>query len=275
MEGVDASYDNNGANAAAMKKDLEKLVTTLTTSLQDCQDNEADRLSDVPSPVLSEGSKIYKEELQLKAATIAKTCEAHSTDLAIHEELLGDNARRWAQLESADKAVKDEQGEIEKSIEDYKESSEETRSSVNARVDADAAWPSWLVPVIGAAAGLVVLLIIVAVVMSKSGGGGGKGGKGGMSSSWGDQSQSVVAFENPVYDEQGGGQFNAPAAMQEEEESGGLYDEPETLSAPAGNNAGGGYLDVEPEEDEESENESEEESEEDEEEESSDGDSDE
>merc|ERR1712070_1002390 len=130
---------------------------------------------------------------------------------------------------------------------------EETRSAVNARVIADAAWPSWLVPVIGAAGGLVVLLIIVAVVMSKSGGGGGGGHKGGMSQNWGDQSQSVVAFENPV------------------------YDEPETLSAPAENNAGGGYLDVEPEEEEEEEESAEEEESEEEssEEESSDGDSDE
>jgi hypothetical protein len=277
MEGVDTSYDNNGANAASMKMDLEKLVATLTKNLKDCQDHEADRLADVPSPVLSEGSKIYKEELALKAATIAKTCEAHSTDLGIAEGLLGDNARRWAAAEGADKAVKDEQEEIEESIEGYKATSEETRSAVNARVIADAAWPSWLVPVIGAAGGLVVLLVIVAVVMSKSGGGGGGGGhKGGMSQNWGDQSQSVVAFENPVYDEQGGaGQFNAPE--MEEEESGGLYDEPETLSAPAENNAGGGYLDVEPEEEEEEEESAEEEESEEEssEEESSDGDSDE
>ena len=48
-----------------------RLVATLTKNLKDCQDHEADRLADVPSPVLSEGSKIYKEELALKAATIA------------------------------------------------------------------------------------------------------------------------------------------------------------------------------------------------------------
>merc|ERR1711865_168525 len=139
----------------------------------------------------------------------------------------------------SDEEAVEKQIELEASIEEYKEDAETVRSALAARSELDDAWPVWLLPVIAGGGGLVFILIIVAAVMSCSGGGGG-GGNGG-SQNWGDQSQSVVAFENPVYDEQVGGGGGLS----------GLYDEPETLAPAAENDAGGGYLDVEPEASEE------------------------
>jgi len=250
MAEVAKSLKANYNDELAMKAALESQKTSQTAAVTACTETEEDRLSDVPSPVLTEGSDIFKEELELKARTIVATCKPHAADVAVTDALLAWNAVRWNMAKQSDEEAVEKQIELEASIEEYKEDAETVRSALAARSELDDAWPVWLLPVIAGGGGLVFILIIVAAVMSCSGGGGG-GGNGGGSQNWGDQSQSVVAFENPVYDEQvggGGGQYDAPEV---EEEGGGLYDEPETLAPAAENDAGGGYLDVEPEASEE------------------------
>merc|ERR1711935_500369 len=94
------------------------------------------------------------------------------------------------------------------------------------------------------------LPIIPIIVIVVGGGGGGGGGGDPYASRPGDA--SVVAFENPMYDDPGQNERQNPIADADDED-GGLYDEPAFNAEEDDAAAGGGYLDVEPDEEEESE----------------------
>jgi len=101
-----------------------------------------------------------------------------------------------------------------------------------------------IIPIAAGAGGVIVILIVIIVVMSGGNNDGGSNAGPGT---------SVVAFENPMYDDPSSNDRANP--VFDEEQGGGdegLYDEP------AFNDAGdgaGGYLDVEPDEESESEEE--------------------
>merc|ERR1711935_609086 len=110
-------------------------------------------------------------------------------------------------------------------------------SAAASKAELDGALP--ILPILAGGGGLIVLLIIVIVVDSTSGGGGGSG-----DGQYRPGDASVVAFENPI------------AGMgEDDEEDGGLYDEPALNAEEAEDEAGagGGYLDVEPDEESEAE----------------------
>ena len=123
-------------------------------------------------------------------------------------------------------------------------------SAAAAQDKLDGALQSNIIPILAGGGGLIVLLIIIVVVVSTSGGGGG-GGSGDGYYRPGDA--SVVAFENPMYDDPSSSPTQNPI-MDEDEEDGGLYDEPAfNAEEPEDEAAGGGYLDVEPDEESEAE----------------------
>jgi len=123
-------------------------------------------------------------------------------------------------------------------------------SAAASKAELDGALP--ILPILAGGGGLIVLLIIVIVVVSTSGGGGGSG-----DGQYRPGDASVVAFENPMYDDPSSAPTQNPIAGmgEDDEEDGGLYDEPafnaEEAEDEAG--AGGGYLDVEPDEESEAE----------------------
>ena len=125
-------------------------------------------------------------------------------------------------------------------------------SAAASKAELEGALP--VIPILAGAGAVVVLLLVVIVIVSTGGGGG--GGGGGDDSRPGDA--SVVAFENPMYDDPGAAPRQNPiAGADDEDEDGGLYDEPafnaDEAAAAAGEDAaeGGGYLDVEPDEESE------------------------
>merc|ERR1712195_165518 len=101
-----------------------------------------------------------------------------------------------------------------------------------------------IIPIAAGAGGVIVILIVIIVVMSGGNNDGGSNAGPGT---------SVVAFENPMYDDPSNNDRANPVFDEEQGGSDeGLYDEP------AFNDAGdgaGGYLDVEPDEESESEEE--------------------
>jgi len=123
-----------------------------------------------------------------------------------------------------------------------------------SKAELDGALP--IIPILAGAGGLVVILIIIIAVVSS------KGGGGGPSDAYGRGDASVVAFENPMYDDPGHATEN-PLAGADEDDDGGLYDEPAFNAEEEADDGatGGGYLDVEPDdEDDEDDEESAEES---------------
>jgi len=110
--------------------------------------------------------------------------------------------------------------------------------------------------------GVVILLIIVVGAVTVCGAGAGGAAAGGKND-W-ENDRSVVAFENPMYDDPNAGQQRgsmkrsaskkAKAAAAMADDGGGLYDEPAFNDEPEPA-AGGGYLDVEPDDDDDEEEE--------------------
>merc|ERR1711935_108383 len=122
-------------------------------------------------------------------------------------------------------------------------------SAAASKAELDGALP--IIPILAGGGGLIVLLIIVIVVVSTSGGGGGSG-----DGQYRPGDASVVAFENPMYDDPSSAPTQNPIAGmgEDDEEDGGLYDEPAFNAEEAEDEAaGGGYLDVEPDEESEAE----------------------
>jgi len=264
----------NSQLASTEKSALEKQQKELADDVSDCNKNENTRLADVPSPVLTEGSAIYKEEVELKVKTIGATCSPFSAELAAIEKQLENNAAKFASLKAATEEAFTDSVELSDSVDEFEETGKSAiQASLNTRVAEDEAFPLLIIVIAGA--GALVLVLLVALIISSTGnsargkayGGGDQWGAGGGGG-------GNIAFENPVYDDNGGpsidGNFVAGDGGDDEEDDGGLYDEPEMFAdgegpAADGAGAGGGYLDVEPEEDDDDE-EDEEESEEDEEE---------
>jgi hypothetical protein len=125
---------------------------------------------------------------------------------------------------------------------------------------------SLMLIVVGAGVGLILIVIIaVAVIFSSGGGGGGGGGR-----SQKQNEPSVMAFENPMYEDAALPEEPVIAQAPIADDADGLYDEPafqaEPEPEPVAQDAGGGYLDVQPSdndddsEDDESESSSEDES---------------
>lgn len=110
--------------------------------------------------------------------------------------------------------------------------------AIDAEASAAAGGDLPIIPIAAGAGGVVVILIIVIVVMASKGGNQQAGPKG----------TSVVAFENPMYDDPSQGNKGNPMYDETGGDGGdeGLYDEP-AFNGEADN--GGGYLDVEPDDD--------------------------
>jgi len=161
-------------------------------------------------------------------------------------------------------ALKAEEVDTEAALDDA------TAAQGNAKSAIEPTFFDEMLNVVLVAAGVIILLIVVVgAVLISGGGGGGGGGSQGQQGNW-ENDRSVVAFENPMYDDPNAGAARAPsmkrspskkkaaAAAAMADDGGGLYDEPAFNDETP---AGGGYLDVEPDDDDdESEEESEEES---------------
>jgi len=246
------------ATQAAELNDLKQEEASLQDAYDACKAGEDKRLADVPAPVLKAGTSFYENELKIKEEVIAATCSAYAADLANTQALMAGNEGKYDALKTATDDSFATASETTSALEEFAETGQaKLQASITERVEDDDALP---IVIIAAAGGGGLLLIIIVIVVASSGGN--KGGNAGYSGSWGDQTSSVVAFENPVYDDNG--DMGGYEDDGQQDDGGGLYDEPEMFAED--NGAGGGYLDVAPDDDEEDEGseEEDEESEEDE-----------
>ena len=214
---------------------------------------------------------------------VAEYCQTDAAILTLAEaQLETHDAETALKKESAEDFTVDALDVQEFATEQY-DALAVTEQALSDRYDRDHPFP--LVAVIGGAAGAVILIIIIAVVLSGSSAP--ENTSSPFANNQGPMTQAAVAFENPMYAEHDDGYDEDGGLDDYADDGGGLYDEPEMYvdktEEPAVP-AGGGYLDVEPddedddeeedeeEEDEEQEEEEEEEEEEDDEEEESDDD---
>merc|ERR1719272_1250000 len=180
----------NSQLASTEKSALEKQQKELADDVSDCNKNENTRLADVPSPVLTEGSAIYKEEVELKVKTIGATCSPFSAELAAIEKQLENNAAKFASLKAATEEAFTDSVELSDSVDEFEETG---KSAIQA---------SPLLIIVIAGAGALVLVLLVALIISSTGnsargkayGGGDQWGAGGGGG-------GNIAFENPVYDD--------------------------------------------------------------------------
>jgi hypothetical protein len=264
-----------GSNSMASteKKKLEDAKKLLQAAVDKCKETEDNRLADVPDPILS--GKYLAEELKLKTAAIENTCRPFTAELGAIQKQLDNNQNKFDAFKTAAEEATETTKELEDEIKVFEtEKKPQMLESLNTRVEEDEAFP--LLYIVAAGAGALVLILVIALVISSTGNSARGNAYGG--DSWGSGGDNTtVAFENPVYDDNGPGQFTAGEVGGDEEEDGGLYDEPEMFAdggadAGAGAGAGGGYLDVEPDDDDEDEEDEDEDEEEDEEEDEDDDD---
>merc|ERR1711935_136907 len=243
----------NAQLASTEKSALEKQKKELEDDVSDCNKNENARLADVPSPVLVQGSAIYKEEIELKIKTIGATCAPFAAELAAIEKQLENNADKFAALKAATDEAFTDSVDLSDTVDEFEETGKSAiQSAINTRVEEDEKFP--LLIIIIAGAGALILVLLVALIISSTGNSARGKAYGGDQWGAGGGGGGNIAFENPVYDDNGpsiDGNFVAGDGGADEADGAG---------------AGGGYLDVEPEEDdddEEDEDESEEEEDED------------
>merc|ERR1719155_119503 len=196
--------------------------------------------------------------MELKEATITKTCAPYIAELAQLNKLIGSTDDNYDNLQKETDEAFMQSKDIADDLEAFEEQEKaELQASINDRVEEDEAndFPVLIVVIAGGGALVLILLVALVVSMNKSGGGGGNRDQ---YSNWGGKNDgSTVAFENPVYAGEEG-QYE-DAGGDGADEDGGLYDEPEMFgneeAADNGASAGGGYLDVSPEEEDEEEEE--------------------
>jgi len=260
QRGLSAASKDSRSNAVAEKSELERAEATLKSAVQNCQDTENRRLADVPASVLTVGSKIYKEEVELKEDTIEATCRPYVEELGIVGEQIASTDAKYDALQKATDEAFDETSTVIDELDEFEKTGKaEILASISERVTGDDAFP--LLYIIIGGAGLLILILLIALVVSSSGN---STPKQGSNQNWDNAGAgSSVAFENPVYaGEEGEEEGNY--AEEGADEAGGLYDEPEQFANPgAEDGAGGGYLDVEPDDDEDDDESEEGESEED------------
>jgi len=211
-------------------------ITTSTTTIEfnpeeDFTDEQLDEIATLDISALM----IKETEARAAAATaLSAYKDALNNDDSTKEELAVLNQA----LNDANQAVTVLQAMVEMKNEQDRELAASTAAELAGALP--------IIPILAGAGGLILILIVIIAV----GGGGGGGGGDPYASRPGDA--SVVAFENPMYDDPGQNQRQNPIA-DDEEEDGGLYDEPAFNAEEDDAAAGGGYLDVEPDEEEESE----------------------
>jgi len=209
-------------------------ITTTTIEFNPEKDFTDEQLEEIATLDIS-ALMIKETEARLAAATaLSAYKDALNNDDSTKEELALLNQA----LNEANYAVTSLQAMVEMKNEQDRELAASTAAELAGALP--------IIPILAGAGGLILILIVIIAV----GGGGGGGGGDPYASRPGDA--SVVAFENPMYDDPGQNQRQNPIA-DDEEEDGGLYDEPAFNAEEDDAAAGGGYLDVEPDEEEESE----------------------
>ena len=272
VEETQADFDKMAAGANNMasteKAKLEGDKKDLQAAVDKCTETEEDRLADVPDPVLKDTKdhKYRTEELKLRTAAIENTCRPFAAELGAIQQQLDNNKGKFDDFKAAAEKASESTKELAGDLDVFEEVGKaKIQASLNTRVEEDEAFP--LLYIVAGGAGALVLILVIALIISTTGNSARGNAYGG--DSWGSGGDnSTVAFENPVYDDNGAGQFSAGevGGDDEDEDGGGLYDEPEMFAegggADAGAGAGGGYLDVEPDDDDEDEEEEDDEEEE-------------